>query len=53
MTVVVAIDGRVATCTLDRLPSGYVNAGFMQANVGRLGYAMVAYVNAGPAAYCK
>lgn len=40
-------------CGLEKLPSSYINAGFMNANVGRLGYAMVAHWELGVADYCK
>jgi hypothetical protein len=40
-------------CALERLPSSYMNAGFMQGNVGRLGYAVAGYAHLGEAEYCK
>jgi|GEM_PF-3552711 len=42
-----------STCTLEKLPSSYVNAGFNQANVGRLGYAISGYPNLGSATFCN
>ena len=41
-----------STCSLARVPSSYVNAGFNQGNVGRLGYAMVGYAELGQAVTC-
>lgn len=43
----------VSPCKLERLPSSYSNAGFNNANVGRLGYAMSGYAEAGQAAACQ
>jgi hypothetical protein len=40
------------TCTLQRLPSSYTNAGFAQGSTTRFGYTIVGYVHAGNATYC-
>jgi hypothetical protein len=42
-----------STCALEKLPSSSTNAGFAMANVGRLGFAMVAYAQVGEAQYCQ
>ncbi len=42
-----------SSCALERLPSSYSNAGFNQANVGRLGYAISGYANRGQAQACR
>lgn len=41
------------TCNLERLPSGYVNAGFMTANITRGGYAIVGYAQQGSVPTCN
>ena len=41
------------TCNLARLPSGYVNAGFMTANITRGGYAIVGYAQQGSVPSCN
>ena len=40
-------------CDLERLPSGYANAGFMQGNIGRLGYAITGFYSDGDTPYCQ
>jgi hypothetical protein len=40
-------------CTLARLPSSYTNAGFNNANVGRLGYAISGRAQGGSATLCQ
>ncbi len=40
-------------CRLEVLPSSYYNAGFNNGNIGRLGYAMTGYYEAGTAPACQ
>jgi hypothetical protein len=41
------------TCSLERLPDSYVNAGVEQGSTTRLGFAVVGFVSAGDATYCR